>query len=203
MFIKKYIIRKSLTHFNKKDKKFSNLSHDDEVSYLNSCNGIIEKDIQYMRYIRKVKKLLTVYDVEDKQLIRIGGNNDGGYVLLDDFDHIKELYGFGVDDNIDFEYCLADRMNVYLYDHTVEELPRQHNNFLYFRKGVGGINDKQKDVFTMKQLMKENGHDITTVEDSSLILKMDVEGYEYDALLSTDTKLLKSFDQIVMELHFF
>ena len=47
-------------------------------------------------------------------MILLGGKNDGGYVLTDDFDNIKIIYSFGIGTNNIFEYSLAE-INIDIY----------------------------------------------------------------------------------------
>lgn len=54
-----------------------------------------------------------------------------------------------------------------------------------------------KRLYSMKTILEKNGHE----EQSDMILKMDVEGAEWDFLQETSSELLGKFLQITFELH--
>ena len=56
--------------------------------------------------------------------------------------------------------------------------------------------DRDK-LMTLDEMLKDNGH----MENDHMILKIDVEGAEWDVLCSLPEDILMKFDQIVMELH--
>ena len=82
--------------------------------------------------------------------MRIGAKNDGGYVLLDDFENIKIAYSFGVSSEISFDKGLADKnIDVYMYDHTIEKLP--FSNLKFHWKKIGLTEQKGiKSIFFIK-----------------------------------------------------
>ena len=60
----------------------------------------------------------------------IASNYDGGYVLLNDFENIKIAYSIGIDMEVTLDKVLVDkRLEVYMYDHTIESLPEQNPRF--------------------------------------------------------------------------
>ena len=65
---------------------------------------------------------------DEKELIRLGNNSDGGYILSKKIiDHCKTCIIFGLEDNFNFEKDLKKvnpDTNLYVYDHTI--------NILYF-----------------------------------------------------------------------
>ncbi|CAL1154942.1 unnamed protein product, partial [Cladocopium goreaui] len=76
---------------------------------------------------------------ETRRLKRMGPRADGGYVV---FDHgfrplCKYLLSYGVGTNVDFEWELAcSGSRVFLLDHTVMALPRQHPKFTFRQEAV-------------------------------------------------------------------
>ena len=90
--------------------------------------------------LEKLLKELKIFDFPNRRRIRIGSNNDGGYVLLDSgLESIEIIYSYGVGDNCDFEVMICEKYNAIarLYDHTVDSVPLK-KDFLYFkREGVG------------------------------------------------------------------
>ena len=144
---------------------------------------------------------LAVYDIlEPHQYLRVGGNLDGGYVIIKDVPYNgKILYAFGVGGDVTFEYQLAaDGYEVFLYDHTVKTLPQNHDNFHFFKKGLIGKKDiNQPLLFEIEDLLCENGH----IQECDMLLKVDVEGYEIDVFKNMKESIQCKFSQIVMELH--
>lgn len=128
---------------------------------------------------------------------RLGGANDGGYVMLDDFKG-GVAYSFGVRDDVAWDEELAKRgYDVYLYDHTIDGLPKENERFHFFKTGICGATPV-KDCQTLGALVEANGH----ADRDDMILKIDVEGAEWDMLEEVDEALLARFSQIAVEFHF-
>ncbi len=153
-----------------------------------------EKRFKEFKALLKVKRL-----VSDREYIRIGRMNDGGYVMLDDFHAGMNAYSFGICDDVSWDKEMADRyeINIFMYDHTISKLPEYHKKFHYFKAGISGKDDFANQVFSMETLLKNNGD----AENKNLILKMDVEGAEYDFLENTSSAIINNFKQMVFELH--
>jgi hypothetical protein len=93
----------------------------------------------------KLLKELKIFDFPNRRRIRIGSNNDGGYVLLDSgLESIEIVYSYGVSDNSDFEVMICEKYNAIarLYDHTVDSVPLK-KDFLYFKREGGGWDQKK------------------------------------------------------------
>lgn len=136
---------------------------------------------------------------EAASFCRVGRANDGGYVMLDDFEGKRIAYSFGIADDVSWDLDMANRgLDVYMYDHTISQLPQMHPKFHYFQIGLGNENEKD-DLHkkTLAQLMKENGH----MDEYGMILKIDIEGAEWDVLRTVDEEILQHFSQIVFEFH--
>src|SRR5580692_6161639 len=71
------------------------------------------------RLIGRLRPVLT-----DKKLIRVGGDEDGGYLVPDDIDGIVACFSPGVGPVAAFEGALASRgINCYLADGSVAAPP--------------------------------------------------------------------------------
>lgn len=128
---------------------------------------------------------------------RVGGAHDGGYVMASDFAGSDIAYSIGVGPQVQWDVAMADRgFAVYQYDHTVEGLPQQHDSFHYFRLGIAPV-DTPPDLITLDEMIRRNGHD----GETGMILKMDVEGAEWDVFDAVSSATLARFDQIVVEFH--
>ncbi|MCM1217939.1 MAG: hypothetical protein NC548_25905 [Lachnospiraceae bacterium] len=134
----------------------------------------------------------------DMQLRRLGKKYDGGYVLLDDFAEDMKVYSFGICTDVSFEKELAGRgLQIEMYDHTIAELPEQHVCFHFHKTGISHIDEPENSKLSMKTLLRDNGD----LGNKRLLLKMDVEGAEWDFLESTPSEILDQFRQITFELH--
>lgn len=179
------VLRQSLTKFS---KVFSMDSSGVRNVYGNSA----------LHNLKNIRKLLHPVFV-DGAYTRIGKENDGGYVMLDDFaSKDKIAYSFGISDDVSWDKDMVKRgFSVFQYDHTIDALPENNNSFFFNKKGVADSYEKKDDLEPLENFIKANGH----VEKKNMILKMDVEGAEWGAIDITPMSVLNQFSQVVMELH--
>ena len=132
----------------------------------------------------------------DIPLIRLGPKGDGGYLIPDDLEGIEACYSPGVSTICGFEKDCADRgMRVFLADYSVERPPLDHERFHFTKKFIGAVS--RHPFITLDEWVKE-----TQLEnDADLLLQMDIEGYEYEALLAASQELLRRFRILVIEFH--
>ncbi len=141
---------------------------------------------------------LTPYDIDHKK-IRIGSDQDGGYVVADcNLDNVAALYSYGIaeEDLFDLQFSQNFEKPVFQYDPYVDRSPSALNNPLisFKKQGVSSVKDHQHD--TLENHIIENGH-----TSNPLFLKMDIEGMEWEVLAAIPDSILQQFDQIVLELH--
>ena len=142
--------------------------------------------------------LILPKKVIGKKRILIGEKVDGCYVLLDDLKDIKIAYSFGISDNIQFDKDLADRgIDVYMYDHTINSLPYNHPKFHWKKVGLRG-KKKYHNLQDLETLILENGHSL----EKNMILKLDVEHWEWNAINDLREETLNQFKYIAIEFHF-
>ena len=143
--------------------------------------------------------MLCPKEVVGKKKILYGNYGDGGYVLLDDLTNIKIAYSIGISNIISFDKSLADNgIDIYMYDHTINHLPFEHNKFHWKKIGLASENKKTHNMKTLNELLKENGH----LNEKNMILKIDIEHNEWDILNEIQDAVLNQFKYIVLELHF-
>jgi len=129
-------------------------------------------------------------------LIRLGGNGDGGYLIPNDLEGIQYCFSPGVSDTAAFEDELADRnIRSFLADYSVAGPPVTRPQFVFDRKFIGASD--QGNFMTLATWKDKylSGY------PGDLLLQMDIEGGEYEVILSTPPVLLASFRVIVLELH--
>ena len=129
-------------------------------------------------------------------LIRLGPAGDGGYLVPDDLGGLSTCLSPGVSTSSGFELACAQRgMRVYLADYSVDGPATQHSAFHFTKKFVGATTS---DAFmTMDHWA---GHAGVGPSDD-LLLQMDIEGCEYETILSMSDELLTRCRVIVIEFH--
>ena len=149
-------------------------------------------------YYDELQALLTVDKAEGFDLVRIGKENDGGYIYLNDFREGGIAYSFGICDDVSWDKDMASRgYDVFMYDHTIERLPEENSRFHFFRQGIADGATKDERLKTLEYLIAQNHHQ----EKQNMILKMDVEGAEWGFLESVKPETLMQFSQMTFELH--
>lgn len=149
------------------------------------------------QYIQSLLQNLRPYDFSNNERLRLGSEYDGGYVLLDKgLEDVEVIYSYGVGTNSDFEliFCESYKAIARLYDHTVDEAPLKKDFFHFSKEGVGPA--QTSNCNTIENHIKGNGD-----SDKQLLLKMDVEGAEWDILFHTPGSVLNLFNQIAIEVH--
>jgi hypothetical protein len=141
-----------------------------------------------------IRKLRPVHC--GKELIRIGGPADGGYLLPNDLDGVEYCFSPGVGPTVDFDSHLATlNIKSFLADYSVNSPPIAKPEFTFDRKFLGAIDSETS--FTLKswrdKYLAPNIH--------NLLLEMDIEGSEYEVILSTPSDTLKDFRIMVIEFH--
>jgi hypothetical protein len=128
-------------------------------------------------------------------LVRVGGRQDGGYLLPDDLEGITSLISPGVGHSSSFEEYFAKRgVSCQLIDASVNGPPTWHQNFSFARLFVGPRTEG--DFVSLGDLLRARPD-----ADGDALLQMDVEGAEWDVLEATSSEALRCFRIIVVELH--
>ena len=160
------------------------------------------------------------------KLIRIGSKNDGGYVIPADTNS-NLLISFGLGDDWKFENEMLKKKiikNFYIYDHTVDILTLLSKTLqrvktlhrikpIIYRVKVLVLyfidyillhkNHIQKEVTGNKSNQNQtNLHEIVNdkVEKSRFIVKVDIEGAEYE-LIDSIMVYSKQIDLLIIEFH--
>jgi hypothetical protein len=146
----------------------------------------------------KVAELISLLRPHDLgvALVRLGGERDGGYLVPDDFDGIRHCFSPGVSDVADFERALSDRgIFSFLADYSVDAPPAGLKD-CSFTKAYVGSRDTDRTMRLETWIERSLGGDT-----GDLILQMDIEGAEYETLLSTPPEVLRRFRTMVVEFH--
>lgn len=131
-------------------------------------------------------------------LIRVGGENDGGYVLPNDLVGITECFSPGVSDNVSFEKELLEKFQIesHLADFSVDTPPNNFKPKSFLKKFVGSVNNNER-ITISDWVSSKSGES----QNSDFLLQMDIEGDEYQSIIATPQHILEKFRLIVIEIH--
>ena len=150
----------------------------------------------YIR-LKKLHQLLSIKDVNNVDFVRIGRDYDGGYIMLNDFNKNMVAYSYGISNDVSWDLDMAKRnIHCYMYDHTISSLPEESSFFHWTKEGICGV-QKIENCNSLDIHIKNNNH----TSNKNLILKMDVEGAEWNSILGTNENTLSQFKQMVFEFH--
>lgn len=126
--------------------------------------------------------------------VRVGAQRDGGYVYLKDFfNEADTVYSCGIGsdpEGISFDqHCAELGKKVYMYDGTISKVPAENSNFFFEKTNIEGK------VFA--QLLERNQHS----NKKNMVLKLDIDGYEYDLINRSLDSFYQNFSLISMEAH--
>lgn len=128
-------------------------------------------------------------------LIRVGGPDDGGYLLPNDLNGIGAAVSPGISTEISFDLDMAARgIPVYMADASVNGPPIDHPKFHFQKKYLDVFEDHEN--FRLDTLCSQ-----ISPADTDRILQMDIEGAEYRVLLDASDEVLKSFRVMLIEFH--
>ncbi len=133
------------------------------------------------------------FDVDGYSKKRYGRDEDGGYVILDASLGATHILGYGVDKDVSFENQLTEAwsINAHVFDHTIDEIPPTGAAVTYIKEGIGAKDEDP--LYTLETHVKRYVPD-----GSNFVLKMDVEGAEWDVLRTAD---LSRVSQLIVEFH--
>lgn len=134
--------------------------------------------------------------LDEKNLVRIGGPGDGGYLLPDDFQGIVACFSPGVADSASFELELATKgIPSYLADFSVDRAPVDNILFDFEKLFIDLETDGDRNIRLDDWIASK------PVAIGDLILQMDIEGAEWKILFDSSLETLERFRIIVLELH--
>lgn len=168
---------------------------------LNRYNSLISpldfdtrKSKEHLKSIQNLVSILSPMKFKG-DLIRIGDEGDGSYVLPKDVINSKNyLISGGIANNNEFELELAKKGVIGIQiDNSIKNPPKEHPN-LSFKIATLGAKDGPQTV-SLENLISN------VPIKKELIVKLDIEGSEIDALQHLSKKSLKKINCLVLELH--
>ncbi len=159
--------------------------------FLDLLGVYIEKKTSSSRVLEVLKKLIP--KKIDIELIRLGEDNDGGYLVPNDLKGINKNYSAGVGFLTKFEKQLEENFNI-------------SSNLLDFNKIDKKILPKKGKFLKKKLSIDDNVNEIsinTWIKntDREITLKIDIEGDEYPVLTHISKENLKKVRILIVEFH--
>jgi hypothetical protein len=133
---------------------------------------------------------------------RFGSEFDGGYLLCENLlEAVESAYSYGIDleDNWGCEVSNLLRVPVHQYDCFTPHRPQcTGGQFVFHNECVGPATKTEEGrVFdTLTGQIARNGD-----AQKHLLVKIDIEGAEWESLMATPDEVLDRIDQMPMELH--
>jgi len=171
------------------------MTNDEKMDFLKK--GVLISDIVPREVLESLTRKFAPMKTEH-ELIRIGPNFDGGYLVPSDLNGISTCFSPGVSTSSHFEADLLKYYGIksHLADFSVEGPPHGFQPLSFTKKFLGSHNDE---IFMTLEKWVQNSWEYDM--NSDFILQMDIEGAEYDSLLATPDYLLKKFRIIILEIH--
>jgi hypothetical protein len=136
-------------------------------------------------------------------LKRFGSVNDGGYLLCDNLSEgVQSAYSYGVGVNDDLGCHVSRRYRVPVHQYDCFDPGRpvcKGGTFVFNNECIGARAERDKAGRAFDTLQGQ----IARNRDSGkrLIVKIDIEGAEWESLLATPDSVFDQIDQMPMELH--
>ena len=132
----------------------------------------------------------------DLPLRRFGRRSDGGYVLLDAISSSSVCISLGIADEMSFDEDLSPLVkHIYMFDYSISFPPviLENGSFHSLRVVPAISNDKHEiDVETIFGMINSL---------TSIVLKVDIEGSEWESFKDVSRDILIRCEQIVFEFH--
>jgi methyltransferase FkbM-like protein len=171
--------------------------------------GRLEKQVESLQeQLRDLMETTTPFTGEFREMmaplvphlgatrkVRVGNTEDGAYVMIDDFGGIEQALSLGVGKEVAWDLAIAGKgIPVLQFDPSIAGPSINHPLFQFHRKAlVGVISDPAREVLLSSVIPAGQG--------ANLLLKMDIEGAEWEVLDATKTEELARFRQVVIEFH--
>lgn len=153
------------------------------------------------------EQIFELYDLVRPQTfpglrkIKVGNReSDGGYVMVDDFECIGAALSLGIGDDISWDIEMSGYgTEIHQFDHTVEApASGMGNPLLHFhRRGICGDRNPEPGMKTIREILADE----MAAHTGDLILKIDIDGYEWQVFESMPQDVLGRFRQICIEIH--
>lgn len=153
-------------------------------------------EINNLEKIKKIKEQFKFYYTQGVEYKRFGAQNDGGYVMADDISNKDFIVSCGIGDDafwssqdIFWEKDMFDICKeIHLYECAIDGLDNMPSCARFFKGFVG------KEI-SLKDMIENAG------KQEDYILKVDIEGHEWDLFYNSNSLEINNFRQIALEFH--
>ncbi len=168
--------------------------------------GFVMAYALHVAKIRSVREALldelTTVTLKNCTLKRYGSPNDGGYLMCEnliDGSHAAYSYGINTEDNWGCDVSRQFNVAVHQYDCFTPHRPACEDGRFVFHDECVGPNAETLDGQPFDTLPSQ----IARNNDAgkNLLVKMDIEGAEWDSLRATPDAVLDKISQMPMEMH--
>jgi hypothetical protein len=146
--------------------------------------------------VRAVLALITPVMASGVDKVRVGRESDGGYIMLNDFAGIAGALSLGIADDVSWDIDVANRgIPVLQFDHSVTAPPEGHELFRFEPLRVS--QSDEDGAISLDTIVRTR----LDADDAPLLLKIDIEGDEWEVFQALSETTLSRFKQIVCEFH--
>lgn len=178
---------------------YSIISYEDDrilhpdTEIVSRSEGFAKNNYLHFEAVKKIGSLLLVENCVE-ELHRFGGPNDGGYVMAEPKSRNVAIISLGIGKDVSWDVSMSKYARViHLYDHTVVDIPEKIPSGIHFKQKIGA--KSSPDSISLADCFER----LPRAEE--YILKIDIEGSEWEVLDEATLDLLDEFSQIVIEFH--
>jgi hypothetical protein len=158
-----------------------------------------QDQFEVARDVRTILRMLRPHKVNGFSKVRVGSRNDGGYICIEDFQGLDTAFSFGIEQNPSWDMDVADRgLTVHQFDHTVEAPCPDDSRMIFNKKMISDVSNDESESLDALIRRYDRGR-----ERPNIILKLDIENYEWMVFDAIDPELLARVAQITGEFHAF
>ena len=139
---------------------------------------------------------LAPREVDGHRKVRLGGENDGGYVLIDDFSEVNAVISCGISNDVSCDLALAELgKDIIQFDHTVEGPPVAHSRFDFRKQAIDELRDPWFDT-TFRRHPPDSAKPARAISCS-----IDIDGGEWTTFAKMPAQDLARCRQVACEFH--
>ena len=170
--------------------------------------GIVTGEVVHSKAKRRLREAILAelqpVPLKNCAFKRFGSANDGGYLMCENLiEPLDAAYSYGVGRNDDWGCEMSRRYQVPVYQYDCFDPARpvcDGGKFIFHDECVGDRTGQRasRSFDTLENQISKNGD-----TGRRVIIKMDIEGAEWESLLAVSDQLFASIPQLAMEMHGF
>ena len=170
--------------------------------------GIVTGEVVHSKAKRRLREAILAelqpVPLKNCAFKRFGSANDGGYLMCENLiEPLDAAYSYGVGRNDDWGCEMSRRYQVTVYQYDCFDPARpvcDGGKFIFHDECVGDRTGQRasRSFDTLENQISKNGD-----TGRRVIIKMDIEGAEWESLLAVSDQLFASIPQLAMEMHGF